>query len=268
LLDTRLDQAHNLSADVSGSWLATGHAYGEWLARIWDRRSGSLALEIQHSQMVCWTGFTADGGHLVTLGPELIVTDVATGARVGESSPGTGGRTAVIDDSRGLVAVISTIDRGLAFFRLPQATPIREMGAALRTHQSEIAFAMCLEATADRLVVATDQGLRVYSWTAAIAGGPTALKAVHAFSMPYVYAAVLDAARGRVLYGGIDGTLAALELATGTARTLLTLPGEVTIYQLACSPGSNALAMSVGSRPAEDRKPWSALVVIDLERLD
>jgi hypothetical protein len=35
-----------------------------------------------------------------------------------------------------------------------------------------------------------------------------------------------------------------------------------------CSPGSNALAMSVGSRPTEHRKRWAALVVVDLERLD
>jgi hypothetical protein len=269
VFDMQLDQAHNLSADSSRRWLATGHSSGEWVARVWDRSSRALVLEIQHTQMVSWTGFTADGALVVTLGPELIVTDVATGTRIGEYSLGpVSCSAALIDDSRGLVAVTSPNYRGLAVFGLPQATPIRELNSKSQKNCGEHVFAMGLDVPGDRLVVATGEGLRVYAWTEVLAGSLIALNPVHAFAMRYVYAIVLDAARGRVFFGGIDGTLAALDLGTGAVRTLLTLPGEATIYQLALSPGSNALAMKAGSRPSEDRKPWSALVVIDLERFD
>src|SRR6185295_5098338 len=185
--------------------------------RLWDRSARSLAVEIQHTQVVCWTGFTADSAYLATLGPELVVTDVVTGARVGEASAGSGGLTAAIDDSRGLVAVACLNEQGLAVFRLPQATPLEGLQAAQRRKQGENAFAMCLDLAGDHLVIATNRGVRVYSWTSTIAGGPSALKVVHAVSMPFVYAAALDTARGRVLYGGIDGALAALDLTTGAA---------------------------------------------------
>jgi hypothetical protein len=55
---------------------------------------------------------------------------------------------------------------------------------------------------------------------------------------------------------------------TGASRILLNLPGDGTIYRLACSPTGNALAVGIGNRPTGDGKRWSELVAIDLERLD
>ncbi len=266
LLGVQLATARNLAMDPTGRWLATGHAFGESVARIWDLRSRSLAFEVQHKQMVDWTCFTADAGLVVTLGPELVVTDVATGTRVGQRAHGLGGRTAVIDDSRGLLAVATSDQKGLAVFQLPQAVPLERPGTHHR-HDAESAFAMCLDAPGDRLIVATEQGLRVYSWSAAIAQGRTWLEPIYAVSMRFVYAAVLDAARGRVLYGGLEGSLATLDLATGAARTLLVLPGESSIYQLALSAGGTELAINAGSRPTSDRKQWSGLLIIDLQTL-
>lgn len=266
VLEAGLDQAHNLSVDGSRRWLSIGHASGDWHARLWDCAARALAAEVEETEVIRWTGFTADGQYLVTLGARLIVTDVATGARLGESSPDLCGQTAAIDDARGLVAVATR--RGLATFELPHARPVRVPDPALPLDRGEHVFAICFDVPRDHLIVGTRGGLRVYPWSQAIATGLTPIKPVHAAAMRVTYAVALDATRSRVLYGGIDGTLATLDLGTGRTCTRLTLPGTTSIFQLARSPTGSALAAWVGSRPGPSEKRWSGVVAIDLDVLE
>ena len=101
------------------------------------------------------------------MGARLIVTDVATGARLGESSPDLCGQTGAVDDSRGLVAVATR--RGLATFELPHARPVRVPDPALPLDRGEHVFAICFDVPRDHLIVGTRGGPSEKRWSGVVA---------------------------------------------------------------------------------------------------
>jgi hypothetical protein len=116
----------------------------------------------------------------------------------------------------------------------------------------------CLECSADGrlLFVATDKGVRVFAWdalTAATESTPPPLFAAEAEAVAIemglgmtgthrmVYALAHDAAGNRLLFGGLEGKVGFLDLATGRSGTLLDPPGRPAVQRLGLSRDRGSL---------------------------
>jgi WD40 repeat protein len=119
----------------------------------------------------------------------------------------------------------------------------------------------------DRLFAATEGGLRVYLWRQcmeASAEMPPPILAVDADEWVHetadgllsvggaVSAIAHDSDRDWLLFGGADGRLRYLDLASGQASTLLEPPGRRPIGKLAFSRDGTVLGTSVGTNMIED----------------
>lgn len=129
------------------------------------------------------------------------------------------------------------------------------------------------------LVVGTDMGLRVADWSdvmAAETGTPVPWR--WTFDVPptaldpnprhgYVYAVVHDAARARLIFGGMDGRLRTMALADGHVDTLWDLPGRPSIVELALLDGRRLVTWSSPPR-GRGKSPPVTVHVWSLDALD
>ena len=129
---------------------------------------------------------------------------------------------------------------------------------------SERPFAMQFSPSGRYLFCATSAGCRVYEWSEiwesvghgnqqmpapvfAPSLGPSS-RTTHegeVHSQGYVYALALDARAERLLFGGLTGSIAYLDLGSGLSGTLAELPGRPVISGLVLSADGTALACSV-----------------------
>lgn len=119
----------------------------------------------------------------------------------------------------------------------------------------------------EHLFAATSGGLRVYSWNACVKADaelPPPILAVDANKLVSEAADgfisiggavndfIHDEDRDWLLFGGVDGRLRYLDLATGQAETLLELPGRRPINRLSLSRDRTVLGVSCGTDMIED----------------
>jgi hypothetical protein len=103
------------------------------------------------------------------------------------------------------------------------------------------------------LCCGTDNGFRVYSWSAVVAtDGEDMPEArwrhdmeglVDRFPTGYVFAIVPETSGSGVLFGGLIGQLFRMDLESGDVRCLLTLPEQASINQLVMSRDGEALGI-------------------------
>jgi hypothetical protein len=150
------------------------------------------------------------------------------------------------------------IEQGIALMR-QQFQQRRQAGpSALTLPERGNESVTCLECSADgRLVfVATDKGVRAFAWdalTAATESTPAPLFAAEAEGVAVefgpgmtathrmVSALAHDAAGNRLLFGGLEGKVGFLDLATGRSGTLLDPPGRPAVQRLGLSRDRGSL---------------------------
>ncbi len=124
---------------------------------------------------------------------------------------------------------------------------------------SEILFRIGFDASGERVCLATSAGIRVYPWheilnadgdllrpALAVDGEETSVETEHgsANRPGFMYDFDHDPIRDRLLFGGLDGRVHFLDLASGHSGVLFEPPGRPPILRLALSRDRTALAIT------------------------
>ncbi len=165
-------------------------------------------------------------------------------------------------------------DEQIGRMKETQKNPAIMTAGARLERGSEIVFRLAFDSEGRRLFAGTSGGVRVYDWaevTRAERDTPRPLVAVDLHPWVeetpdgpsqregYVYDVAHDPARDRLVFGGLDGRLRYLDLASGQSGVLLDPPGRPPIHAFCLSRDRTALAVVVDpdmfSRASRKRGP-------------
>jgi WD40 repeat protein len=97
--------ASGIARSPSGRYLAVGHSYGDWTARLWDLTAGRLVRDVPHARGVVWLGVSPDEQLLATVGiQDCAITRTDTGERIATATISNGKAAAIHPDGTLIVS--------------------------------------------------------------------------------------------------------------------------------------------------------------------
>lgn len=148
-----------------------------------------------------------------------------------------------------------------------------------RTFQPESVRCAKFAGAGKYLACATEAALRVFDTARVLSASegelepmysiqPTDVPSEYGYLPGYIYAVVDDAERNAVMFGGLNGTIRSLDLASGEASELFSPPGTPAIMQMQLVGGNTLFCLCQPGFPeTHGRRQPSLLQIWDLEKL-
>lgn len=285
--------AYSMAASPDGRWLAVGHASGRWEIEIWDLESRALASSWRVARAGSVFGFSPDGRLLVFESESVIhLRELAT-ANAGFSFAARGNEKWAVfhPSSRYLVyprspdvVVFDLIERReVTSLRSTERDMDAWYAAALRG-EAESGFSphqlpvhACFDSRGTFLAVATDEGPRVYDWSAIFEARKLLPSPLRAATCPLVRVRDSSIMRGThsvqfdqqglLFYCGLEGEIGVLDSETGEQPTAFPVPGTPPLYRAVISSDGKALAVTAHPGLFERQRPPSELQIWSCEAL-
>jgi hypothetical protein len=264
---------YKMSTSRRGRFLAVGHGSGEWSTALFDLHDRRLVRTVRLQRATEHVSFTPDERTLICRSEDKMRL-VSTGEddKTGTIAVGPGRTAAVHPEGRWLVAdvwgnqsppSVTIVDlekmRVVSVLRTAQTDVAAWMAAHAKGEKAESGFhpqevPRRVDFTPDgrMVVLAVEQGVRIYSWDevraarsglpAPLFSGETDLVAVRSGWMRSTHTFAVDARRGRVLYGGLDGHVRALDFRSGQTTVVFEIPGTPPIVEMAIGEDGDTLA--------------------------
>jgi hypothetical protein len=152
------------------------------------------------------------------------------------------------------------LEESIRRMRETQKDPASATAGARQERGNELVFRLAFDPDGRRLFAGTSRGVRVYDWAELSRAERDTPEPLAAVDVPpfqaeyrggphqregYVYDVAHDPERDRLVFGGLDGRVHSLDLATGASGVLVEPPGRPAILSLCLSRDLGALAVVV-----------------------
>jgi hypothetical protein len=270
--------------------LAVGHASGRWSVELYDRSHGQRRAEIAIPRASGDLVFPGDDRLACRSDGELLLVSVPDAEVLHRiAAPGQGcaahpgGRhlalglrdaVLVLDLASGATRRLATARHDLVdwMHRAKAGDPVAGF------HPVDVPRALAFTTDGQHLAVATEQGLRVYSWDAVlasestlpavVAGAEAVLVEVSERSWLHTVYDVCPDGPSRVMFVGLEGQLRELDIPTGRERALVEVPGTPPLWRLVTShDGAFQATVAQPGLFARGRRPPPRLDIWDHARL-